>query len=652
MAPVIIAKDLYKCYAGFAPVLRGANIEIMPGEMAAIMGPSGCGKSTMLHILGMLHAPDSGSLEILGQNVLTFNREQTAAFRRGNMGFVMQSSNLFEHSTVFENVEFPLIYENVPQEERWERVIRALELVRLSARVHYRSNRLSGGEQQRVAIARAMVNNPRILLADEPTGALDARTSSLIMENFRRLCHTGGVSMVMVTHDPKMAEYCDSIYTLEEGVLHSKKHIMPQVAPNATENFLNPPKPVVRGAFVASRFPDPKRPDLLAQAGRLNSQHLLSRICSLSSGSFLGNPEGYALPLAVRRIGFWQSFWAISRFFHHARKSQSLWPLWSDLPVHSGPGGGFFSRMRSFACGSLISRFALEDQIEFVYAAGPGNEATSAWVAARLLRLPFAFAATGNEMADFGRDWLIKARDASFVICRSHAGKERLKELLPDIADDKILLLRDPLPVLPGEDEGAMPAAPDQPLELLAVDDGNGINYRLLFATAKMLRSRKVAFHLKIAAKKKFASRLRCRLTGLSKQTRFLGHVPPDRLAELYKTTDIFLACLPRPKNNAVVEMPVSLACAMAFGCAVIAPAWPALAEIINTGKNGLLYHPAESKTPGTMLCKLASNSSLRVSLGEAAKTSMLALAKEAENSQALARRIDLATGDNQFARM
>ena len=113
--------------------------------------------------------------------------------------------------------------------------------------------------------------------------------------------------------------------------------------------------------------------------------------------------------------------------------------------------------MRSFACGSLISRFALEDQIEFVYAAGPGNEATSAWVAARLLRLPFAFAATGNEMADFGRDWLIKARDASFVICRSHAGKERLKELLPDIADDKILLLRDPLPCCPGRTRARCP---------------------------------------------------------------------------------------------------------------------------------------------------------------------------------------------------
>ena len=161
MAPVIIAKDLYKCYAGFSPVLRGVNIEVEAGELVAIMGPSGCGKSTMLHVLGMLHAPDSGTLEILGTNVLEFNREQTAAFRRGNMGFVMQSSNMFDHSTVFENVEFPLIYENVPPAERWERVIRALELVRLSARVHYRSNRLSGGEQQRVAIARAMVNNPR-----------------------------------------------------------------------------------------------------------------------------------------------------------------------------------------------------------------------------------------------------------------------------------------------------------------------------------------------------------------------------------------------------------------------------------------------------------------------------------------------------------
>lgn len=201
MAPVIIAKDLYKCYAGFSPVLRGVNIEVEAGELVAIMGPSGCGKSTMLHVLGMLHAPDSGTLEILGTNVLEFNREQTAAFRRGNMGFVMQSSNMFDHSTVFENVEFPLIYENVPPAERWERVIRALELVRLSARVHYRSNRLSGGEQQRVAIARAIVSEPRLLLLDEPLSNLDAKLRVDMRSELKRLHHETGSTIIYVTHD-------------------------------------------------------------------------------------------------------------------------------------------------------------------------------------------------------------------------------------------------------------------------------------------------------------------------------------------------------------------------------------------------------------------------------------------------------------------
>ena len=206
MAPVIVAKDLYKCYAGFAPVLRGVNIEVEPGEMVAIMGPSGCGKSTLLHVLGMLHAPDSGSLEILGKDVLHLDREQTAAFRRGTMGFVMQSSNLFDHSTVFENVEFPLIYEKLPPQERWERVIQALELVRLSTRVHYRSNRLSGGEQQRVAIARAIVNNPRILLADEPTGALDTKTTVEIMHLMQDL-NRQGITVVVITHEDEVAAY-------------------------------------------------------------------------------------------------------------------------------------------------------------------------------------------------------------------------------------------------------------------------------------------------------------------------------------------------------------------------------------------------------------------------------------------------------------
>lgn len=217
MPPVIVAQNLYKRYEGFPPVLRGVNITVEPGEMVAIMGPSGCGKSTMLHVLGMLHAPDAGSLEILGADVLAFNREQTAAFRRGNMGFIMQASNLFDHSTVFENVEFPLIYEQVPPQERWERVIRALELVRLSARVHYRSNRLSGGEQQRVAIARAMVNNPRILLADEPTGALDSETGHLVMDIFHKLHDEQGKTILFITHSPGLAEECERVVTIKDG---------------------------------------------------------------------------------------------------------------------------------------------------------------------------------------------------------------------------------------------------------------------------------------------------------------------------------------------------------------------------------------------------------------------------------------------------
>ena len=218
MAPVIVAKDLYKCYAGFSPVLRGVNIEVVPGEMVAIMGPSGCGKSTMLHVLGMLHAPDAGALEILGKDVLTLDREQTASFRRGTMGFVMQSSNLFDHSTVFENVEFPLIYERVPPQERWERVIRALELVRLSARVHYRSNRLSGGQQQRVAIARAIVNEPEVLLLDEPLAALDLKMRKDMQMELKEMHQKLGITFVYVTHDQEEAlTLSDTIVVMSEG---------------------------------------------------------------------------------------------------------------------------------------------------------------------------------------------------------------------------------------------------------------------------------------------------------------------------------------------------------------------------------------------------------------------------------------------------
>ena len=163
MAPVIVARDLYKCYAGFPPVLRGVNIEVQAGELVAIMGPSGCGKSNMLHVLGMLHAPDAGTLHILDTDVLAFTREQTAAFRRGNMGFVMQSSNLFEHSTVFENVAFAMEVFGYDKVQIQKRVLEVLDLVGLKNKVRQYPTQLSGGEQQRVVIARAIVKNPSII---------------------------------------------------------------------------------------------------------------------------------------------------------------------------------------------------------------------------------------------------------------------------------------------------------------------------------------------------------------------------------------------------------------------------------------------------------------------------------------------------------
>ncbi|MCL2123811.1 MAG: ABC transporter ATP-binding protein, partial [Desulfovibrionaceae bacterium] len=284
MALVIDAQDLHKRYPGCPPVLRGASLQVETGEMVAIMGPSGCGKSTMLHVLGLLHSPDGGILRMLDADVMQLDREQAAFFRRRNLGFVMQSSNLFDFSTVYENVEFPLIYDQVPLEERRERILRALDLVHLSARVHYRSNQLSGGEQQRVAIARAMVNNPCILFADEPTGALDTRTSRSIMASFRSLAHNGGVSMVVVTHDPTVAEYCDAIYTLDDGRLICRRK-EPVPPPEDGEFALGMPvlpAPVclMNAVCVAGRIPMPNDVAVRQLVLRLYDDGVASKIYS------------------------------------------------------------------------------------------------------------------------------------------------------------------------------------------------------------------------------------------------------------------------------------------------------------------------------------------------------------------------------------
>lgn len=224
MQPIITAKNIRKSYPNQGEVLKGVDISVDEGEFVAIMGPSGCGKSTLLHLMGLLHSPDSGQLDILGHDVCHLGQDEATIFRRECMGFILQSNNMFPHTTVYENVEFPLIYRRVPKIERPARIDQALESVRLGAKKTSWSNSLSGGEQQRVAIARALVNNPRILLADEPTGALDSDNSHSLMRLFRSICNEKGVAIIMVTHDPRMAQYCDRTYELAEGRILAVNH--------------------------------------------------------------------------------------------------------------------------------------------------------------------------------------------------------------------------------------------------------------------------------------------------------------------------------------------------------------------------------------------------------------------------------------------
>lgn len=219
MARLITASNIRKSYPLMGEVLKGVDLTVEAGEFVAIMGPSGCGKSTMLHLLGLLHFPDSGSLDVMGTNVLGLSQDEATVFRRNHIGFILQSNNVFSHTTVYENIEFPLVCRNVPREKRALLISSVLQTVNLAHKIHAWGKSLSGGEQQRVAIARALVNNPQILLADEPTGALDSENSHSLMKSFREICKRDSVAVVMVTHDSNMARYCDSVYRLENGLV-------------------------------------------------------------------------------------------------------------------------------------------------------------------------------------------------------------------------------------------------------------------------------------------------------------------------------------------------------------------------------------------------------------------------------------------------
>ncbi|MEW6659007.1 MAG: ABC transporter ATP-binding protein [Thermodesulfobacteriota bacterium] len=221
--PLIRVTRLSKHYSnghGVIPVLRGVNLEVRPGEMVAVMGPSGSGKSTLLFILGLLQPASSGKYQFMGQDMLALSRAAQAEFRRRQVGFVFQNCDLFENSTVYENLEFPLVYAKVERQERPDRITAALERVNLAHRIHHPANHLSGGEKQRVAIARALVNEPLVILADEPTGHLDRTHGHMVMDHFEKVVAAGDTALIVVTHDPQVAERCSRIFSLEDGILN------------------------------------------------------------------------------------------------------------------------------------------------------------------------------------------------------------------------------------------------------------------------------------------------------------------------------------------------------------------------------------------------------------------------------------------------
>jgi ABC-type lipoprotein export system ATPase subunit len=221
-APLITVANLCKVYdngGGPIHVLRDINMEVYPGEIVAVMGPSGSGKSTFLFILGIFLQPTTGSYLLGGQDVFMLDRAAQAEFRRRRIGFVFQTCDLLENSLVYENLEFPLIYEGVERKERPARIAAALERVNLGHRIYHYSNRLSGGERQRVAVARALVNQPQVILADEPTGQLDRSHGHLIMDHFADIVSDGKTAVIVVTHDPEMGARCTRICSLRDGVL-------------------------------------------------------------------------------------------------------------------------------------------------------------------------------------------------------------------------------------------------------------------------------------------------------------------------------------------------------------------------------------------------------------------------------------------------
>lgn len=221
---ILKLEHIYKDYIQgkmTVPVLKDVSLHVEEGEYVAIMGPSGSGKSTLMNIVGCLDRPTSGSYELAGEDVLSLNENKLADVRLNSIGFVFQNFQLLPRMSALDNVALPLVYAGVRKKVRRERAREALVRVGLEDRISFHPSQLSGGQKQRVAIARAMVNKPKILLADEPTGALDSKSSAQVMELFSKL-NEEGVTVVMITHDPGIANHAKRVVDIFDGEISER----------------------------------------------------------------------------------------------------------------------------------------------------------------------------------------------------------------------------------------------------------------------------------------------------------------------------------------------------------------------------------------------------------------------------------------------
>ena len=229
---LIQTEDLSRTYHlgdNVVPALRSASMTIEPGEFVAVMGPSGSGKSTFMNLIGCLDRPTGGAYWLAGQNVADLDSDALAAIRNGKIGFVFQTFNLLARTSALQNVEMPLLYSGITAATRRVRAMARLTDVGLAERTDHTPSQLSGGQQQRVAIARALVNDPVLVLADEPTGALDSRTSVEIMAIFQDL-NAAGITIVIVTHEPDIARYAKRVITFRDGVVLEDEPVTDRLA--------------------------------------------------------------------------------------------------------------------------------------------------------------------------------------------------------------------------------------------------------------------------------------------------------------------------------------------------------------------------------------------------------------------------------------